>query len=492
MHEPVAMTERKTGGVWETLKTLVYAVLIALGVRTFLFEPFNIPSGSMKPTLLVGDYLFVSKFSYGYSKFSFPFGLPLFEGRLFGRLPDRGDVVVFKLPSDNKTDYIKRIIGLPGDKIQMIDDVLYINGKAVDEQPAGEFRDEEGGEAVMEPLFRETLPGGATHFIIDLTKTGPLDSTPVYEVPPGHVFAMGDNRDNSLEFAHDPGRLHPGREPHRPRPDPVLLDRRHGPPGRALDLADGDPVEPDFESDPVSGALAATPVPTGHRALEAALGYRFAEPGLLAEALTHASSTGSRGSRRQGALSNQRLEFLGDRVLALIVAGMLIDRYPKEPEGALSKRLAVLVSGETLSAVAQELGVEGALRVAGERGSIGPPSRRMRADACEALIGALYLDGGLDAAAAFVRERWAGRVAAMATPPHDPKMALQEWAQGRGLPLPTYSVAATEGPAHAPVFRVDVAIEGYPPASAEGGSKRAAEQDAARRLLVAIESAGGP
>ena len=199
MHEPVAMTESKSGGVWETVKTLVYAVLIALGVRTFAFEPFNIPSGSMKPTLLVGDYLFVSKFAYGYSRFSFPFGLPLFQGRIFGSLPHRGDVVVFKLPSDEKTDYIKRVIGLPGDRIQMIDDVLYINGKPVPEEPAGEFADEEGGQTIMEPMFKETLPDGATHFILDLTKTGPLDNTPVFEVPPGHVFCMGDNRDNSLD-----------------------------------------------------------------------------------------------------------------------------------------------------------------------------------------------------------------------------------------------------------------------------------------------------
>ena len=225
---------------------------------------------------------------------------------------------------------------------------------------------------------------------------------------------------------------------------------------------------------------AATPAP---KDLEASLGHRFAQPGLLGEALTHASSTGSRNARRQGVASNQRLEFLGDRVLALVVAEMLIDRYPKEPEGALSKRLAVLVSGETLSLIADELGLDGMLKVAGERGSAGPPSPRMKADACEALIGALYLDGGLAAACAFIRGRWAGRVTAMATPPRDPKMALQEWAQARGLPLPAYSVAATEGPAHAPVFRVAVAIAGYSAASAEARSKRAAEQDAARRLL---------
>ena len=121
MRESLVMPERKSGGVRETLKTLVYAVAIALAVRTLLFEPFNIPSGSMKPTLLVGDYLFVSKFAYGYSRFSLPFALPLFSGRIFERLPRRGDVVVFKLPSDNRTDYIKRVVGLPGDHVQVRD-----------------------------------------------------------------------------------------------------------------------------------------------------------------------------------------------------------------------------------------------------------------------------------------------------------------------------------------------------------------------------------
>ena len=130
MRESLVMPERKSGGIRETLKTLVYAVAIALAVRTFLFEPFNIPSGSMKPTLLVGDYLFVSKFAYGYSRYSLPLGLPLFSGRIFERLPERGDVVVFKLPSDNKTDYIKRVVGLPGDRIQVRDGLLYINGAA--------------------------------------------------------------------------------------------------------------------------------------------------------------------------------------------------------------------------------------------------------------------------------------------------------------------------------------------------------------------------
>ena len=130
MRESLVMPERKSGGIRETIKTLVYAVGIALVVRTFLFEPFNIPSGSMKPTLLVGDYLFVSKFAYGYSRYSLPLGLPLFSGRVFERHAERGDVVVFKLPSDNKTDYIKRVVGLPGDRVQVL------NGAAPDQRRA--------------------------------------------------------------------------------------------------------------------------------------------------------------------------------------------------------------------------------------------------------------------------------------------------------------------------------------------------------------------
>ena len=193
------MSENRTSSLKETIRTLVYAVAIALFVRTFAYEPFNIPSGSMKPTLLVGDYLFVSKFSYGYSHYSLPFSLPLFEGRLFAIMPERGDVAVFKLPSDNRTDYIKRIVGLPGDKMQMINGILHINDEPVEVRRLGTFRDDEKGRIVEEPLYEETLPNGRKHPILDLTSLGALDNTRVYQVPEGHVFAMGDNRDNSLD-----------------------------------------------------------------------------------------------------------------------------------------------------------------------------------------------------------------------------------------------------------------------------------------------------
>jgi signal peptidase I len=190
----------RSKGFWETARTLVYAVAIALAVRTFLYEPFNIPSGSMKPTLLVGDYLFVSKFAYGYSQHSLPFSLPLFEGRIFADLPERGDVAVFKLPSDNRTDYIKRIVGLPGDRLQVRDGILHINGAPVTRMRLENFRDDDGTSNGELARFRETLPGGGLSYtVLDIVARGSLDNTDVYEVPDGHVFAMGDNRDNSLD-----------------------------------------------------------------------------------------------------------------------------------------------------------------------------------------------------------------------------------------------------------------------------------------------------
>jgi signal peptidase I len=205
MSKHVAMQRSRSRGILETFRTLVYAIAIALVVRTFLFEPFNIPSGSMKSTLLVGDYLFVSKYAYGYSRHSLPFSLPLIPGRVWADLPERGDVAVFKLPSDNRTDYIKRIVGLPGDRLQMREGVLHINGEAVRREPMGDFVDDGMPAGVGITRYREILPPSLTggeevgYEILEMTRAGALDNTRVYEVPAGHVFAMGDNRDNSLD-----------------------------------------------------------------------------------------------------------------------------------------------------------------------------------------------------------------------------------------------------------------------------------------------------
>jgi signal peptidase I len=195
-----SMQKNKSGGIGETIKTVVYAVVIAFGVRTFAYEPFNIPSGSMIPTLLVGDYLFVSKFSYGYSRYTVAFGAPVFDGRVLYTKPERGDVAVFKLPRDNKTDYIKRIIGLPGDRIQMIGGILHINGEAVKRERVEDFvTTDQFGRQVRVAQYVETLPNGRKHRIIEESDTGSLDNTQVYTVPEDHFFAMGDNRDNSLD-----------------------------------------------------------------------------------------------------------------------------------------------------------------------------------------------------------------------------------------------------------------------------------------------------
>ena len=197
----MAHTRKSSGGLAETIKTIVYAVVIAVTVRTVAFEPFNIPSGSMIPTLLVGDYLFVSKYSYGYSQYSLPLSPPLFSGRILSHEPQRGDVIVFKLPRDTRVDYIKRLIGLPGDRIQVIHGVLNINGKPVERQQIDDYveRDNQGGVRRV-VRYMETLPNGRKHPIIEaLGDEGPADNTPEYVVPAGHYFMMGDNRDNSQD-----------------------------------------------------------------------------------------------------------------------------------------------------------------------------------------------------------------------------------------------------------------------------------------------------
>jgi signal peptidase I len=196
----MANGKKKESGFVETVRVIFHALLIALVIRTFLFQPFNIPSGSMKNTLLVGDYLFVSKFSYGFSRFSIPFSPNLFSGRIWGGEPQRGDVVVFKLPRDDAIDYIKRVIGLPGDRIQMIDGVLQINGRAVPKVRIEDAISEEpDGRRVRVKRFRETLPNGVVYEVLDLVDNGFYDNTPVYTVPAGHYFMMGDNRDNSTD-----------------------------------------------------------------------------------------------------------------------------------------------------------------------------------------------------------------------------------------------------------------------------------------------------
>src|SRR5215475_7674146 len=173
--------KREGGGVAETVRVVVHALIIALVIRTFLFQPFNIPSGSMKETLLVGDYLFVSKYSYGFSHYSLPFSPNLFSGRIWSSTPERGDVVVFRLPKDDTTDYIKRVIGLPGDRIQMIEGVLHINGVTIKRERIEDFIETEDGSGTTRiKRWRETLPNGVSYTTLDLIDNGFYDNTPVY------------------------------------------------------------------------------------------------------------------------------------------------------------------------------------------------------------------------------------------------------------------------------------------------------------------------
>jgi signal peptidase I len=185
----------------ETLKTIAYALVVVLVLRICLFQPFTIPSGSMIPNLQIGDYIVVSKFDYGFSRFSIPFSPNLFKGRLFDRAPNRGDIVVFKFPGDTHIDYVKRVIGLPGDRVQMADNRLYINGVVVPDLVLPRTPDDVANGATR---ALETLPGGRSIVMQDMGPDAMTDNTRLFQVPPKMYFMMGDNRDNSSDSRVDP------------------------------------------------------------------------------------------------------------------------------------------------------------------------------------------------------------------------------------------------------------------------------------------------
>lgn len=191
------MSQKNKTSASELVKTIIYAVIIAFTVRSVLYQPFSIPTESMVPTLVVGDYLFVSKYSYGYSRHSLPFSPPVLpKNRLLFDEPQRGDVAVFKFPKDNRTDFIKRIVGLPGDKIQVKGGILYINDKAVERNIDKQDSTTPSRLGVIRKYI-ETLPNGKKHFIAEIDDQQREDNTGVFYVPEKHYFAMGDNRDDS-------------------------------------------------------------------------------------------------------------------------------------------------------------------------------------------------------------------------------------------------------------------------------------------------------
>jgi ribonuclease-3 len=216
--------------------------------------------------------------------------------------------------------------------------------------------------------------------------------------------------------------------------------------------------------------------------LQERLGHRFNNPKLLVQALTHSGAT------RDRLQSNERLEFLGDRVLGLALAGMLLDSFPGEAEGKIAYRFSALARAQSLARVALDIGLAPYVRLArGEEEIGGRDNPSIQADCCEAIIAALYLDGGLEVAETFVHEHWRPLMSEDLAPPKDAKTLLQEWAQARGLALPVYRVTNEEGPAHAPRFTVEASVHEMKPATGEGASKQAAEQNAAETLMDRIQ-----
>jgi ribonuclease-3 len=253
-------------------------------------------------------------------------------------------------------------------------------------------------------------------------------------------------------------------------------------------MADRDSLGPPVLLDRLSPDVAALANLEASHALQARLGHQFADPALLQEALTHGSAV---GRAQRGVRTNERLEFLGDRVLGLVVAELLVRRFPDEPEGGLTPRFHALVTGPALAEMADEIGLGEALILSASEAGSGRRRPAILADAFEALLGALYLEGGLELAGGLVRRLVGPRLDGLRQVPREPKSTLQEWAQARALPLPVYTVVSREGPAHAPAFEIEVALEGCPPARASGPSKRQAEQAAAEAMLRAIDADAG-
>ena len=438
----------------EIVKTVVYALGIALFIRVLFFQPYTIPSASMEPNLYRGDYIIVTKWSYGYSRHSIIFSPPIFHGRLFFTPPKRGDIIVFKLPRDGHQDYVKRLIGLPGDRIQMKSGILNINGKPVGEHLLGMHTATDHGAPEQVAWVEETNPEGRKYVIQDHGRGYAADDTDVYVVPQHCYFMMGDNRDNSADSRFDPG-LAPtdpklGGCGWDAKHDAVLNDIGVGfvPEENLVGKAQFIMLSWDDKATifkPWTWFMDARPSRffrvleiVDRRAaaaaeLERRLGHAFTDRTLLDAALTHASvSDGARKDVRH----NERLEFLGDRVLGLLAAEALVRTDPTWREGELPRRKNAVVTGKPWAAVARGIGLPTALRLAGSTPSPGGRNNdRILGDAMEALMAAVYLDAGLAAARAAFDLAWAEALtAALTEQGREAKTALQEWAmaQARG------------------------------------------------------------
>ncbi len=376
------------------------------------------------------------------------------------------------------TDYIKRVIGLPGDKIQVIDGVVSINGTPVKHERADDFIEtEEGTHDAPVKRWKDTLPNGVSFYTLDLVDNGFADNTQVYTVPPGQLFHDGRQPGQFDRQPLQPGRHGAVREYRRQGADHLLLRVR----GRArlaiLALAGVGALEQTVHDRQMSRKA------KDRTALEDRIGYKFADKDLLERALTHISAL-SGGNR---AASYQRLEFLGDHVLGLVISDMLYRAFPKANEGELSRRLADLVRKDTCAEVARAMDLGPALKLGNSESHAGGRRRTtILADVCEALVGAVFIDGGYQAADDLIVRFWKERMLKPLGPLRDPKTMLQEWAQARGLPTPAYRELARTGPHHDPEFRVAVVLPDRPPAEGLGSSKRAAEQAAAAAMLTRV------
>ncbi len=489
----MSMTSKavKKDGILETVKTIVYALLIAGVFRTLFFQPFWIPSGSMKDTLLIGDFLFVNKMAYGYSQYSCPFSMCPISGRILGNAPELGDVVVFRHPVTG-SDFIKRVVGLPGDKVQVKDGVLFINGIEAVQTPQPPFEEvfEKQGPVGIAAAMRQLGRGAGRHLRQGTVHRDAAQWCRAFDPEHPHRATgqhAGIHRARRAFLLHgrQPRQFHRQprgaigagrrfcavRKPDRARrPHHVLV---RGPVDAVLlDLA----VRPLLQGDRVK-------LSAELKAFADRLGHDFSRPDLLHRALTHSSMSSATRP------DNQRLEFLGDRVLGLVMAEALLRSDTDASEGKLAPRFNALVRKETCADVARDLGLGDVLRLGrSEMLSGGRRKEALLGDAMEAVIAAVYLDAGFEAAQRVILAAWGDRVSEVDDDARDPKTSLQEWAQARGLPPPDLRTGRPRRPDHAPQFTIEARLETGEKAAAKAASKRAAEQGAARALLKRLDA----